>query len=150
MKIWLKVNTRDWSGSITVARTTTKWNCLSSLNLLEQKIACWDMFDVLFVFGKYIQSLTIFFSISLFAYFNILERKVANFTSSLTFRLNKINWLLASTRTSSSVEELAVVTCHIIISKEKCWTPGLLDSIKKKNSDFVDQLFIFLYNLNQL
>ena len=132
MKIWLKVNTRDWSGSITVARTTTKWNCLSSLNLLEQKIACWDMFDVLFIFGKYIQSLTIFFSISLFAYFNILERKVANFTSSLTFRLNKINWLLASTRTSSSVEELAVVTCHIIISKEKCWTPGLLDSIKKK------------------
>lgn len=132
MKIWLKVNTRDWSGSITVARITTKWNCLSSLNLQEQKIACWDMFDVLFIFGKYNQSLTSFFSISLFAYFNILERKVANLTSSLTFRLNKINWLLAGTRTSSSVEELAVVTCHIIISNEKCWTPGLLDSIKKK------------------
>ena len=132
MKIWLKVNTRDWSGNITVARTTTKWNCLSSLNLQEQKIACWDMFDVLFIFGKYNQSLTSFFSISLFAYFNILERKVANLTSSLTFRLNKISWLLAGTRTSSSVEELAVVTCHIIISNEKCWTPGLLDSIKKK------------------
>lgn len=134
MKIWLKVNTRDWSGSITVARTTTKWNCLPvflkptrtenrMLGHVWRSVYLWQIHSV---------SDEFFFSISLFAYFNILERKVANLTSSLTFRLNKINWLLAGTRTSSSAEELAVVTCHIIISKEKCWTPGLLDSIKKK------------------